>query len=177
MQVPAGNIIPFLIIVPIVIWRGYSRIKRNIGRQTLSKARTYFTMTLFPLLVAVFAWRALAHSRPELLYALVGGIIGGIVLGFYGHKHTKFEATPQGLFYTPNAHIGIALSVVFIARIAWRLFELEEMSGRAVPPQDLAASPLTLAIFGALVGYYTAYGAGLLRWRLASRSEPGPPAG
>ncbi len=162
MQVPAGNIIPFLIIVPIVIWRGYSRIKRNIGRQTLSKARTYFTMTLFPLLVAVFAWRALAHSRPELLYALVGGIIGGIVLGFYGHKHTKFEATPQGLFYTPNAHIGIALSVLFFGRMLYRMFEYTQMS-----PDEFAASPLTLGIFGLLAGYYVTYAVGLTRWRLS----------
>ncbi|HEV8444619.1 MAG TPA: hypothetical protein VGQ27_14130 [Steroidobacteraceae bacterium] len=171
MQVPAGNLIPFLIIVPIVIWRGYSRIKRNIGRQALSKARTYFTMTLFPLLVALFAWRALSHARPELLYALVGGIVGGIVLGYYGNKHTKFESTPDGLFYTPNAHIGIALSVLFFGRMLYRMFEYTQTA-----PEDFTSSPLTLGIFGLLAGYYVTYAIGLTRWRLGVEAQSERPA-
>src|SRR5215510_12377684 len=124
MQLPAANnVIPFLVLIPLVAWRMYARIRRNIGRQPLSKVRPYVTLGIFPLLVVMLALGALAGhgNHAALLGALAGGIVGGVVLGFYGNKHTKFEVTPQGLFYTPNAHIGIALSVIFVGRIIYRM--------------------------------------------------------
>lgn len=177
MHAPPPNLYPFLIIVPLVAWRAWSRIKRNIGRQALSKGRPIVTLVLFPLLVALLGWRALEHSRPELLYALAGGIVGGAVLGYYGIRHTKFEVTPQGLFYTPNAHLGIALSVLFIGRVLYRLFVLYSANPYAQPATgDFTASPLTLAIFGLLAGYYVTYAIGLTRWRLAvEKGEGGSP--
>jgi hypothetical protein len=175
MQAPPANLYPFLIILPLVAWRTWSRIKRNIGRQALSKGRTIFTLILFPLLAALLGWQALGHSRPELLFALAGGIAGGAVLGYYGIRHTKFEVTPQGLFYTPNAHIGIALSVIFTGRVLYRLFVMYSSDPYAQPAtHDFAASPLTLAIFGLLAGYYLAYAIGLTRWRLAVEKGGNP---
>ena len=166
MQMPGANVLPFLIMIPLIAWRMYSRIKRNIGRQTLSKRRPYVTMVVFPLLIVLLSIGAYSHHRPALFAALAGGIIGGIVLGFYGNKHTKFEATPEGLFYTPNAHIGIALSVLFIGRVVYRMSVLYSMNPYAPQsPDDFAASPLTLGIFGLLAGYYVTYAIGLVRWR------------
>jgi hypothetical protein len=110
------------------------------------------------------------------LYALAGGIVGGAVLGYYGHKHTKFEVTPQGLFYTPNAHIGIALSVLFLGRLLYRMFVM--YTGNPYAQQstnDFAASPLTLGIFGLLAGYYVAYAIGLTRWRLGIEKQESTP--
>jgi hypothetical protein len=173
MQAPAPNLYPFLIVVPLVAWRAYSRIKRNIGRQTLSKVRPFITMAIFPLLAVLLGWQAVGHSRPELLYALAGGIIGGAVLGYYGIKHTKFEVTPQGLFYTPNAHIGIALSVLFLGRVLYRMFVMYSANPYSqAAPDDFAASPLTLGIFGLLAGYYVTYAIGLTRWRLSVEAQP-----
>ena len=40
---------------------------------------------------------------------------------------TKFEVTPQGMFYTPNAHIGIALSLLFVGRVIYRMVVLYSM--------------------------------------------------
>jgi hypothetical protein len=176
MQVPASNIYPFLIIVPLVAWRAYSRIKRNIGRQPLSKVRPFITIGIFPLLAVLLGWQALGHSRPELLYALAGGIVGGAVLGYYGIRHTRFEVTPQGLFYTPNAHIGIALSVLFMGRLLYRMFVMYSSNPYAQPAtNDFAASPLTLGIFGLLAGYYVTYAIGLTRWRLSVESSASNP--
>ena len=175
MQAPAPNLYPFLIIIPLVVWRMYSRIKRNIGRQTLSKVRPFITMAIFPLLAVLLGWQALGHGRPELLYALAGGIVGGAVLGYYGIRHTIFEATPQGLFYTTNAHIGIALSVLLIGRLLYRLFVMYSANPYAqTAPDDFAASPLTLGIFGLLAGYYVTYAVGLTRWRLSVEKVGAP---
>jgi hypothetical protein len=165
MQMPGANVLPFLIMIPLIAWRMYSRVKRNIGRQTYSKRRPWITMVVFPLLIVLLSFGAYSHHRPSLFAAMLGGIAGGIVLGFYGNKHTKFEVTPEGMFYTPNAHLGIALSVLFIGRVVYRMFVLYSMNPYA--PQstnDFAASPLTLAIFGLLAGYYVTYAIGLVRW-------------
>ena len=78
---------------------------------------------------------------------------------------TRFEVTPAGLFYTPNAYLGAALSVLLIARIAWRYAQIYAAQGPLdASPAEFGRSPLTLLIFGMLAGYYTVYSAGLLRW-------------
>jgi len=171
MQPATPNLLPLLVFVPLVIWRMYSRIKRNIGRQTLSRWRPWFTLTLFPVLVILISMSAM--SQPLKLLAMAGGIVAGTALGVFGTKHTKFENTPEGIFYTPNAHIGIALSVLFLGRLAYRMFQLYA-SGTATP-QDPAAfsTPLTLAIFGLLAGYYVTYAIGLIRYKAGvERASP-----
>jgi hypothetical protein len=176
MQMPGATILPFLIMIPLIAWRTYSRVKRNIGRQTLSKRRPWITICVFPLLIVLLAIGAYSHHRPALFAAMAGGIVGGIVLGQYGLKHTKFEVTPQGLFYTPNAHIGVALSVLFIGRVVYRMFVLYSMNPYAPQsPNDFAASPLTLGIFGLLAGYYVTYAIGLVRWRRDAVSRDAVP--
>ncbi|MCE9658392.1 MAG: hypothetical protein K8R60_07515 [Burkholderiales bacterium] len=157
LLLPAG-------IAALVGWRLYSRVKRMVGRQRLSKVRPWLTLGLFPLLVALLLVGSLSH--PYVALALVGGVGAGSVLGSYGLRLTKFEQTPLGLFYTPNVHLGIALSALFIARVGYRAAQLYFAPG---PLQEgstaFARSPLTLLIFGTLAGYYIAYAIGLLRWR------------
>lgn len=168
MQAPGANLLPFLIMIPLLAWRMYSRVKRSIGRQTFSKVRPWFTVTLFPLLLMLFAWSAVQLGRPALLWAQLGGIAVGAVLGAYGLRHTKFESTPQGMFYTPNAHIGIAISVLFLGRVMYRMFLM--YTGDPYAQQNSASfalSPLTLGIFGVMAGYYVTYAIGLMRWRMS----------
>ena len=175
MPAASPNFVPFLVVIPIVVWRMYSRIKRNIGRQTLSKWRPWVTMTLFPLLVILISLGAM--SQPMRLLAMAGGIIAGAVLGVFGTRHTKFENTPEGIFYTPNAHIGIALSVIFLGRVVYRMFQLYSIDPNAQPnPADFASSPLTLSIFGLLAGYYVTYAIGLIRYKASVERGAVPPA-
>ena len=151
MQAGTPNFLPLLIFVPLVAWRMYSRVKRNIGRQHLSKWRPWITLTVFPVIVILISLSA--FSQPMRLLAMAGGIVAGAVLGVFGTKHTKFENTPEGIFYTPNAHLGIALSVLFLGRVVYRMFQLYSMDPNAQPnPNDFASSPLTLSIFGLLAG-------------------------
>ena len=166
MALPALNpsTVTMLVVIPLIAWRLYSRIRRMVGRQRLSRVRPWITLSVFPLVVLLLALAQL--PRPAGLAFLVAGVAGGVLLGVYGLRKTRFEPTPEGLFYTPNAHLGIALSLLFLARIAWRfveLFMLQPHAARA--PDDFARSPLTLAIFGLLAGYYVAYAIGLVRWR------------
>ena len=106
LLLPAG-------IAALVGWRLYSRIKRMVRRQRLSKVRPWLTVCLFPLLVGLLLLGSLSH--PGAALALTAGLLVGAALGFYGLRLTKFEQTPLGLFYTPNAHLGIALSLLLVA--------------------------------------------------------------
>jgi hypothetical protein len=157
LLLPAG-------IAALVAWRLYSRVKRMVGRQRLSKVRPWVTVSLFPLLVALLLVGSLSH--PYAMLALVAGVAAGAALGLYGLRLTKFEQTPLGLFYTPNAYLGTALSLLLIARIGYRAAQLYFTPGAIQEGSTVfARSPLTLLIFGTLAGYYIAYAAGLLRWR------------
>jgi hypothetical protein len=154
------------VLVPLVGWRMYSRIRRLVGRQRSRAWRHWTAAILFPLLAALLALAALRNALA--LATLSGALAAGAGLGVWGLRLTRFERTAEGWFYTPNAHIGIALSVLLAARIGWRLFEMQ-VQGTPAHGAQFAASPLTLAVFGALAGYYATYAIGVLRWR---RSAP-----
>ena len=163
MAVPV-NPSAFLIVgVAILIaWRMYSRVRRLIGRQRLSRVRPWVSVTLFPALVLLLAFASLAH--PEGIAALVVGLAAGAALGMWGLKLTKFERTPEGLFYTPNLHLGIGLSLLLAGRILYRLGQVYLGVSAGGTSIDFARSPITLVIFGTLAGYYVRYAIGLIAW-------------
>jgi hypothetical protein len=170
LLLPAG-------IAALVVWRVYSRVKRAVGRQRLSRVRPWLTVTFFPLLVGLLLLRSIGH--PEAALGLAGGVLLGCALGWYGLRLTKFEQSPLGLFYTPNAHLGIALSLLLIGRLAYRAVQIYVVSGSLQADSGtFVRSPLTLVIFGTLAGYYVAYAVGLLRWKhRVGFSDPNAPPG
>jgi len=150
----------------LVVWRAQARIRRLLGRQRLSTVRPWITVIVLPLVLVLLLATSLAHPATEAA-ALAGALVGA-GLGVLGTRLTKFEVTPAGLFYTPNAHLGIALSLLFVGRIGWRLVQIF-MIGLPQPgqPDDFATSPLTLSVVGLLFGYYISYAVGLMRWRFS----------
>jgi xanthosine utilization system XapX-like protein len=164
MQAPAPSTIALLVLLPLLAWRVYSRFRRMIGRQRLSRVRPWITLTIFPALVAVLVYAAQAHV--ERLGWMAGGLMIGSLLAVYGLRLTRFEPTPQGLYYTPSVHLGIALSLLFVGRIVYRLAEVYAIDATAVHSSaDFVRSPATLALFGLLAGYYIGYAFGLVSWR------------
>jgi hypothetical protein len=181
MAVPTSTpTLVFLAMTPLIAWRLYSRVRRMVGRQKSSAPRHWLTVSLFPLLIVLLGATATLHEGAALtLLGMAAGVACGVGLAIYGLKLTRFEATPEGFFYTPNAHIGIALSALFIGRILYRFVGLY-MAGLPVngsPADGFVNSPLTLAIFGMLAGYYVAYAAGVLRWRHQEQSATARPQG
>jgi hypothetical protein len=170
---PHPSLLVSLLIGALVIWRFYSRIRRMIVRQKFSRVRPWITVCVFPLLLLLLA--AFSVAQPLSLAALLGGAAIGVGLGFYGLRLTRFEKTPQGSFYTPSAHLGIALSVLLIGRLAYRAMQLSSNGNDlSLPPSPVlgpgaSGSPVTLLIFATLAGYYVTYAIGLLRW---NRSSP-----
>lgn len=160
-------------LVAFIAWRLASRMRRIMGRQRLSRWRPWFSVVFFPLLALLLLLASLV--RPEAALALAGGCGIGVALAFWSLRLTRFEATAQGLFYTPNSYLGIALSILLIARLGWRYLQVFGAEAPfAASPDTWGRSPLTLLIFGMLAGYYATYAAGLLRWK--RQAETGSPA-
>jgi hypothetical protein len=167
MHPPSPATVTLLALIPLIAWRVYARFRRMIGRQRLSGVRPWITLTIYSLLVLAVASAALAHSQR--LWWLAGSLLLGVALAVVGLRFTKFEAVRGvGLFYTPNAHIGLALSLLFVARIAYRLLEVYVLAP-ALPRSstEFMGSLATVLVFGLLAGYYLGYAVGLVRWRLA----------
>jgi hypothetical protein len=164
----------------LIAWRMQARLRRMIARQRLSRVRPWITIVVFPLLVAMLAFAALQQHFLALYLAC--GVIVGIGLGVLGLRLTRFDVTTEGLYYTPSAHLGIALSALLVCRIAYRFAVggLPDPGAGSAPP-GANLTPLTLLLIGTLAGYYTTYAVGLVRWswrspRLAPSATSGPGA-
>jgi len=161
---PNPQMLAFAIASPLIVWRMYSRFKRLVGRQKSTSVRPWIPVILFPILITLIAISLSTHSLA--LAGLMGGVVIGVALGIYGLKLTRFEKTDEGLFYTPNAHLGIALSSLMFIRILYRMASVFFNNAGANPAaNNFGSSPLTMVIFGMLAGYYVTYAIGHLRWR------------
>jgi hypothetical protein len=165
MPTPA-QVQPYVLgaVAVLVTWRLYSRVRRLVGRQKFAPVRAWFSVCFFPLLV--LALLAGTWSHPLRSLSELAGVAVGIGLGHYGLRLTRFEDAGDGHFYTPSAHIGIGLSLLFIGRLGYKLIHAYmATAGFTEPPAEIVKSPLTLLIIGTLAGYYATYAFGLLRWR------------
>jgi energy-converting hydrogenase Eha subunit A len=161
--------IALLILVPLLVWRIYSRVKKLMQRQESHLWRHWAAAILFPL--AIIAAGTGAVTDQLALACLAAGTLAGAWAGVWGVKLTRFEYTGKSFFYTPNLHMGIAVTMLFTARIIYRGLELYMNSREAMPApmpkpsHDFTQSPLTMLTFGLLAAYYASYAVGLLRWR------------
>lgn len=176
---PGPATLVFLLLVPLVLWRMYRRVRSLVGPQRVTRIRPWIRAILFPVLLAALAWIT-AMTHPERLAWLALGTAAGVGLAVYAFGKTTFEKRSEGWFYTPHAHIGIALSLVLVARVAWRAFEVATVGiGHGQGTQDFVRTPLTLAIVGLMAGYFATYAMALIRWRITMRRKrrPAPPEG
>jgi len=177
--------IPVLITV-LVIWGLYRRARRFIGRQTLQPGRLWTRIVILAAAGALVIATSLHDTKT--VEALLAGACLGAALGWLGLKYTRFETTPEGRFYTPHAYIGLIVTALLVARVLYRMMILYSGAHGFAPSAGVAGSnpfapagpygapgayayqnpygslrtPLTFAIFGALVGYYISYYLGVL---------------
>jgi hypothetical protein len=157
------HMIPF-IMVPLMAFAVWRRVRGSFGRQPIRRQRMIGRIAIFAVLGVVLGLSGL--HNPLLLEALLGGAAGGVLLGLAGLRLTRFERDATGAdAYIPNPWIGGLLTVLLLARLGWRLMvampQLQD-SAMASSAPAIGNSPLTLAMFGLLIGYYITYFAGLL---------------
>lgn len=157
---PAQLVVPALV-APLIAWRVYARFKRNVGRQPFNPRRLAGRAWFFGFITLVLA--ALTLNHLPALGGLAAGVAAGVALSFLGLKLTRFELTPEGEFYVPNTAIGVGLTLVLFARVAYRVVVVyEATSNGGVPAVGLFQSATTLVVFGLSAGYFIAYNTGLL---------------
>jgi hypothetical protein len=159
------------LIAALIVFVLYRRLRRTFGRQPLRTVQMAIRIVLFAVLAVVLlptALKSIAFAG-----AAASGIAIGILLALWGASRTRFERTDGRLYYVPHTYTGIAVSLLFVGRVAFRViqaYQMNQLAGtRASTAADPAlasyvSSPLTLGLFFVLVGYYVCY-YGLVLWR------------
>jgi len=154
-----------------IIFVVYLRLRRMFGRQVLSPARMTLRMTLFAVVSALLLPTALRSAA--FAGAAAGGLAVGILLALWGASQTRFERAGTRLYYVPHTYTGVAVSLLFLGRVVFRLlpaYQSTHDGGASLfagPPQGLSSfvsSPSTLGLFFVLSGYYVGY-YGLVLWK------------
>jgi cytochrome b561 len=114
------------------------------------------------------------HPLQPIAVAYIGsGLIVGAAVGWFALRHTQFEATPEGYFYTPHLYIGIAVTALFVGRLLYRIVLVYDTMGHAGAAPTPDNNPLTLGILFLTASYYIVYCIGLLRWLREAQRAPG----
>jgi hypothetical protein len=174
------HLITPILFAALIAWGIYRRMRRTFGRQKVVASRLRVRIAIFAIIGAFFAAGTVHDMRTA--GALVAGLACGAALATIGLRHTKFEVTPEGSFYTPHTYIGVAVAALFLGRLLYRLMYLPYIAHATAGAanQQFAAAyqqgPLTVGMFGALVGYYVLFYVGvLLRSRTPALSaQPNP---
>ncbi|MBV8465551.1 MAG: hypothetical protein JO218_06370 [Burkholderiales bacterium] len=151
---------PF-IVVPLIAWRLYSRLRRTFGKQRFSARRLWITCVLLPIILGIVGLAAYQDTTAVL--SLLGGIVGGALLAQIGLRHTQFDYTDGEYSYTPHTYIGLGLSAIFLGRIGYKVMQATTVG--TMPPAGI--SPINALVCGLLLAYYTSYAIGVLRWQKA----------
>ena len=161
----AKLIVPILL-VALVLWRIYIRLRRTFGRQPVQPRRITTRVAVLALVGAV-----LLPASGHTVWTLGGVLAGaacGVLLALLGLRDTQFEVSAEGRFYTPHTHIGLAVTAVFLGRLIYDLLLFSrDMQAMSIGTKHFTAAeqynPLTLALSGAFIAYYLAYYVGILR--------------
>ncbi|WP_322401645.1 hypothetical protein [Massilia luteola] len=158
-------------LVPLLVWRIYSRIKNQMTRQRSIVSRHYTGLLVFAALVLVPGTQL--GDRPFQLAALAAGSLAGIALGTYGLSRTRFEDTPEGYFFTPPSRMGILVAMLLVARVIYLGIEIYMNQGSNHANPRFTDSPITMSCLGMTAAYFATFSAGLMRWRQRKRKEIG----
>ncbi len=171
----AKLIIPALV-VALLAWRIYVRMRRTFGRQRVQPRRLRVRISL---LGGIGALLLVAGGHDVwTLGGICAGAACGALLALLGLRHTRFEATAEGRFYTPHTYIGVAVTALFFGRLIYDLLQFSHDAAaisalHGVGPGPDPYNPVTLGLSGAFIAYYLAYYFGVLRYSLqAARDAP-----
>ncbi len=146
----------------------YRRLRRNFGRQPLRPARLRVRIGLFALICVALAPRC--FSSGESLLVSVAGAAAGVATALFASRRTRFEWLDGQLYYLPHTYTGLAISLLLVGRILYRLISVNAAGGLGgagtvgIAPDSMVQGPLTLGLLFVVVGYYVCYFSHLL-WK------------
>jgi hypothetical protein len=162
MQVDYSQVWPYAIAVLAVLVI-YRRFRRSFGRQRLQPIRMWIRVGILTVLGCSLLPAALRSG--EFLLAEIAGIMLGIALGVWGAQRTRYGTYDGQLHYVPHTYTGVAVSLLFIGRLVYRMAELYSMrpagGGMTEPPgfapPAMVRTPATVGLLFLVIGYYVCY--------------------
>lgn len=127
-----------------------------------------FTLSIVIFLIAAAVTTTWAPGA--LTYAALG-LGGGLLLGLLGYALTRWDATPQGLYYRPNALLVLSITLVVTARILYGFWRAWLAWGAVPDDSTLLAAAGVAGSMGAgavVLAYYATYWTAV-RWRLSRK--------
>lgn len=166
LALPLVALLPVLLLalMPLALWQRYrvASSRRRAWHWVLALGwwAALLSNALFAVSVAVagFFWPG------AWLYSAVAWP-AGLALGALGHALTRFEATPQGLYYRSNRWLVLALSVLVAVRVGAGVVQAVRfwLHGTPWPETGWLSHAGLLGIAALLLGYATAQAFGLHR--------------
>ncbi|WP_067927871.1 CcdC protein domain-containing protein [Alicyclobacillus shizuokensis] len=166
-----SHILPVLVIVILVAFGLYRRIRRTISFQPIQRRRMSIRCLLFVALLVLFVVTAAQTHLSDWVMGI--GILLGLALAWVAAATTRFEIRNGVWHYRPSGWVSGVVLLLFIGRLAYRLLELyhseDLVAASNGQPAHLQANnytsdPWTVLVIVILFAYYAAYFAYLL-WK------------
>jgi hypothetical protein len=146
------------------------RYRAGTMRRRGRKWATTLNLLSLTISAALFLWVAAMTTLwvPNAFTYSLTGFGGGCVLGLIGLALTRWEPTPQVLYFTPNRWLVLLLTLAVSARLLYGLWRIWHAWRNAGPNDSwLAAAGIagSMAVGAIVLGYYLIYSAGV-RWKL-----------
>jgi ABC-type uncharacterized transport system permease subunit len=176
MSIDYSPIVPYVIALLAVLLI-YRRLRRNFGIQPLQPVRMWIRIGILVLLACALLPAALMSA--QVLLADLAGLAAGVALGVWGARHTRYERRDAKLYYIPHTYSGIAVSLLLVGRLVYRMAVLYSLNRgaatdaetlREISSPKMFQSPLTVGLLCVVIGYYVCY----LGWVLWKSTRIGP---
>jgi hypothetical protein len=155
----------------LLVLRYRTGTMRRFGRRwvaTMNLVMIVLSAVLFLYVAAITSFWVSDAFRYSLF-----GLMGGCLLGLLGLALTRWEETPQALYYTPNRWLILIITLAVTARLlygVWQIWHGWRTSGSDTSWLEAAGVAGSLALGAIMLGYYVTYSAGV-RWRLRRRDK------
>lgn len=158
-------VLTLVLAMPLLLVQRYRIGKaRRKGRRWIADVN----LVTFILSAGLFLWAAAMTSFwiPMAFFYSLLGLFGGGLLGLLGLALTRWEETPQAVYYTPNRWLILILTLAVTTRLlyaVWRGWHTWHTRGHDVSWLAASGAAGSLAVGAMVLGYYLAYSAGLGR--------------
>jgi hypothetical protein len=156
-----------IIVGALILYRIFLRVRRNIGWQQLNPGKMKLLTTIFVIIGLIFLIEGAFHLVS--LISDIAGILFGVILAYYGGLMTRIEQRDGSWYYRPSIWIGSLVTVLFLGRLTYRIYEAYTLGNLAGSQGGLtsigydANTPWTSGLLLIMFAYYVVYYNILLR--------------
>jgi len=162
-------VVPYVVAV-LAVLLVYRRLRRSFGRQPLRPVRMGIRIGI--LIVLGCSLLPPAIREGSFLVTDLAGLLAGVALGLWGARRTRYLRREDRLYYIPHTYSGVAVSLLFVGRLAYRmvtLYSMNQAAGGADAMREFGSpamfkNPVTVGLLFVVIGYYVCYYGGVL-WK------------